>query len=146
VPVPQLRRCPRDGGAPNGRQRRAQLRRRHVGCPPGPGRGDRVRGAHDRADRVKRKRREPPKSDGGPRQKPVSYGVIPAGGLGTRFLPISRTVPKELLPIIDTPVIELVVAEMAAAGITRVVIVNAPGKESLDAYFRPNARLERRLG
>jgi len=71
--------------------------------------------------------------------------VIPAGGLGTRFLPISRTVPKELLPIIDTPVIELVVAEMAAAGITRVVIVNAPGKESLDAYFRPNERLERRL-
>jgi UTP--glucose-1-phosphate uridylyltransferase len=84
-------------------------------------------------------------SDGPRGLKPVRYGVIPAGGLGTRFLPISRTVPKELLPIIDTPVIELVVAEMAAAGITRVVIVNAPGKESLDAYFRPNERLERRL-
>ena len=84
-------------------------------------------------------------SDGAPRLKAVRYGVIPAGGLGTRFLPISRTVPKELLPIIDTPVIELVVAEMAAAGISRVVIVNAPGKESLDAYFRPNERLERRL-
>jgi len=84
-------------------------------------------------------------SDGGPRLKPVRYGVIPAGGLGTRFLPISRTVPKELLPIVDTPVIELVVAEMAGAGISRVVIVNAPGKESLDAYFRPNERLERRL-
>jgi UTP--glucose-1-phosphate uridylyltransferase len=84
-------------------------------------------------------------SDGAPRLKPVRYGVIPAGGLGTRFLPISRTVPKELLPIIDTPVIELVVAEMAAAGITRVVIVNAPGKEALDAYFRPNERLEKRL-
>ena len=84
-------------------------------------------------------------SDGAPRVKPVRYGVIPAGGLGTRFLPISRTVPKELLPIIDTPVIELVVAEMAAAGITRVVIVNAPGKEALDAYFRPNERLEKRL-
>jgi len=55
-------------------------------------------------------------SDGSPRVKPVRYGVIPAGGLGTRFLPISRTVPKELLPIIDTPVIEMVVAEMAAAG------------------------------
>ncbi|MGH2471164.1 MAG: UTP--glucose-1-phosphate uridylyltransferase [Candidatus Limnocylindria bacterium] len=84
-------------------------------------------------------------SDGASRQKPVRYGVIPAGGLGTRFLPISRTVPKELLPIIDTPVIELVVAEMAAAGISRVVIVNGPGKEALDAYFRPNERLERRL-
>ncbi|MDQ2911900.1 MAG: UTP--glucose-1-phosphate uridylyltransferase [Chloroflexota bacterium] len=78
-------------------------------------------------------------------QKPVRYGVIPAAGLGTRFLPISRTVPKELLPIVDTPVIEMVVAEMAAAGITRVVIVNAPGKDALDAYFRPNERLERRL-
>jgi UTP--glucose-1-phosphate uridylyltransferase len=84
-------------------------------------------------------------TDGGPRLKPVRYGVIPAGGLGTRFLPISRTVPKELLPIIDTPVIEVVVAEMAAAGITRVVIVTAPGKEALAAYFRPNERLERRL-
>lgn len=77
--------------------------------------------------------------------KPVRYGVIPAGGMATRFLPISRTVPKELLPIVDTPVIEMVVAEMAAAGIQRVVIVIAPGKESLDAYFRPNERLERRL-
>ncbi len=84
-------------------------------------------------------------TDGAPHLKPVRHGVIPAAGLGTRFLPISRTVPKELLPIIDTPVIELVVAEMAAAGITRVVIVNAPGKESLDAYFRPNEKLERRL-
>ncbi len=84
-------------------------------------------------------------SDGPSRVKPVRYGVIPAGGLGTRFLPISRTVPKELLPIIDTPIIELIVAEMAAAGITRVVIVNGPGKEALDAYFRPNERLEKRL-
>jgi UTP--glucose-1-phosphate uridylyltransferase len=84
-------------------------------------------------------------SDGAPGIRPVRYGVIPAGGLGTRFLPISRTVPKELLPLVDTPVIELVVSELAAAGITRVVIVIAPGKEALDAYFRPNERLERRL-
>jgi len=47
--------------------------------------------------------------------------------------------------VIDTPVIEMVVSEMAAAGITRVVIVIAPGKEALDAYFRRNDRLERRL-
>jgi len=77
--------------------------------------------------------------------KPVRYGVIPAGGLGTRFLPISRTVPKELLPIIDTPIIEMIVSEMAASGIARVVVVIAPGKEALDAYFRRNERLERRL-
>jgi len=77
--------------------------------------------------------------------KPVRYGVIPAGGLGSRFLPITRTVPKELLPVVDTPIIELIVSELAAAGIARVVIVIAPGKEALDAYFRRNDRLERRL-
>jgi UTP--glucose-1-phosphate uridylyltransferase len=84
-------------------------------------------------------------TDGAPKLQPVRCGVIPAGGLGTRFLPITRTVPKELLPLVDTPVIELVVAEMASAGISRVVIVNGPGKEALDAYFRANERLERRL-
>ena len=77
--------------------------------------------------------------------RPVRYGVIPAGGLGTRFLPITKTVPKELLPLVDTPVIELVVKEMADAGVERVVIVVAPEKEGLDAYFRPNEKLERRL-
>ena len=61
--------------------------------------------------------------------RPVRYGVVPAGGLGTRFLPITRTVPKELLPIVDTAVIELVVSELAASGIERVVLVVAPGKE-----------------
>lgn len=77
--------------------------------------------------------------------KPVRYGVIPAGGLGTRFLPISRTVPKELLPIVDTAVIELVVAEMAASGIERVVVVVGPGKEAIESYFRPSPRIEERL-
>ena len=77
--------------------------------------------------------------------KPVKYGVIPAGGLGTRFLPVSRAVPKELIPIVDTPVIELVVTEMAASGIERVVLVVAPGKEWIESYFKPNARIEARL-
>jgi UTP--glucose-1-phosphate uridylyltransferase len=76
---------------------------------------------------------------------PVKYGVVPAGGLGTRFLPITRTVPKELLPIVDTAVIELVVGEMAASGIERVVMVVGPGKEFLESYFRPNPRIEERL-
>jgi UTP--glucose-1-phosphate uridylyltransferase len=77
--------------------------------------------------------------------RPVRAGVIPAGGLGTRFLPISRTVPKELLPVVDTAVIELVVQEMAGAGVAKIAIVIAPGKESIEAYFRPNPRLEHRL-
>lgn len=71
--------------------------------------------------------------------------VIPAGGLGTRFLPFSRTVPKELLPLVDTPVIDLVVSECAAAGIERVILVGAAGKEALLAYFRPSERLAARL-
>jgi UTP--glucose-1-phosphate uridylyltransferase len=75
----------------------------------------------------------------------VRYGVVPSGGLGTRFLPITRTVPKELLPIVDTAVIELVVGEMAASGIERVVMVVGPGKEFLESYFRPNPRIEDRL-
>ena len=77
--------------------------------------------------------------------KPVRTAVIPAGGLGTRFLPFSRTVPKELLPLVDTPVLDLVVSECAASGIERVILVTAPGKESLGAYFQPSPRVEERL-
>ena len=77
--------------------------------------------------------------------RPVKYGVVPAGGLGTRFLPITRSVPKELLPIVDTAVIELVVSELAASGIERVVIVVGPGKESIEGYFKPSPRIEQRL-
>ncbi|HEV2011666.1 MAG TPA: UTP--glucose-1-phosphate uridylyltransferase [Candidatus Limnocylindria bacterium] len=75
----------------------------------------------------------------------VRTAVIPAGGLGTRFLPFSRSVPKELLPLVDTPVLDLVVSECAASGIERVILVTAPGKESLAAYFQPSPRAEARL-
>ncbi|HKW78601.1 MAG TPA: sugar phosphate nucleotidyltransferase [Candidatus Limnocylindria bacterium] len=77
--------------------------------------------------------------------KPVKYGVVPAGGLGTRFLPITRSVPKELLPIVDTAVIELVVSELANSGVERVVVVVGPGKEMVEGYFRPNPKVEERL-
>lgn len=77
--------------------------------------------------------------------RPVRFGVIPAAGLGTRFLPISRAVPKELIPVVDTPVIELVVAEMTASGVERVVLVVGPGKEWMESYFKPNPRIEARL-
>ena len=73
--------------------------------------------------------------------RPVTYGVVPAGGLGTRFLPITRTVPKELLPIVDTAVIELVVRELAASGIERVVLVVGPGKEMIAQYFEPHPKI-----
>jgi len=75
----------------------------------------------------------------------VRTAVIPAGGLGTRFLPFTRSVPKELLPIVDTPVLDHVVSECARSGIERVVLIVAPGKESLAAYFQPSPRIEARL-
>jgi UTP--glucose-1-phosphate uridylyltransferase len=71
--------------------------------------------------------------------------VVPAGGLGTRFLPFSRTVAKELLPLVDTPVIDYVVGECADSGIERVVLVGAPGKEMLQAYFSASDRVAARL-
>lgn len=76
---------------------------------------------------------------------PVRTAVVPAGGLGTRFLPFSRTVAKELLPLVDTPVIDYVVSECAGSGIERVVVVGAPGKEMLEAYFGPSERMAQRL-
>ncbi|MEC3978712.1 UTP--glucose-1-phosphate uridylyltransferase [Amycolatopsis sp. H20-H5] len=71
--------------------------------------------------------------------------IVPAAGLGTRFLPTTKAVPKELLPVVDTPGIELVAAEAAQAGATRLVIVTSPGKESVVKYFEPQPELERRL-
>ena len=68
--------------------------------------------------------------------------VVPAAGLGTRFLPTTKTVPKELLPVVDTPAIEYVAAEAAQAGADRLVLVIAPGKESVAAHFDPNPDLE----
>src|SRR5258705_7344080 len=69
-------------------------------------------------------------------QTPVPYtAVVPAAGLGTRFLPATKTVPKELLPVVDTPGIELVAAEAAEAGAERLVIVTSPGKDGVVAHF-----------
>jgi UTP--glucose-1-phosphate uridylyltransferase len=76
---------------------------------------------------------------------PVRKAVIPAAGLGTRFLPTTKSVPKELLPILDKPALQYVVEEAAEAGIRQVIIVIAPGKESIAAYFRPDPMLEHRL-
>lgn len=77
--------------------------------------------------------------------EPVRVAVIPAAGLGTRFLPVSKTVPKEMLPLVDVPILDLVVSEAVAAGCDEVVVVSAPGKAPLDGYFRPNPALEDRL-
>jgi UTP--glucose-1-phosphate uridylyltransferase len=68
--------------------------------------------------------------------------IVPAAGLGTRFLPATKTVPKELLPVVDTPGIELVAAEAAEAGAERLVIVTSPGKDGVVAHFVEDLVLE----
>jgi UTP--glucose-1-phosphate uridylyltransferase len=67
----------------------------------------------------------------------IRTAIIPAGGLGTRLLPLTRAVPKELLPVWKRPVLDYAIEEAAAAGIERVVIITAPGKEALQTYFGP---------
>jgi UTP--glucose-1-phosphate uridylyltransferase len=71
--------------------------------------------------------------------------VLPAAGFGTRFLPLAKAVPKEMLPIGDRPVIHFVVAEAVAAGFDEILIVLARGKEAIAAYFTANPELERHL-
>jgi UTP--glucose-1-phosphate uridylyltransferase len=68
--------------------------------------------------------------------------IVPAAGLGTRFLPATKTVPKELLPVVDTPGIELVAAEAAAAGAGRLVIITSEGKDGVVAHFVEDLVLE----
>ena len=66
--------------------------------------------------------------------------IVPAAGLGTRFLPATKTVPKELLPVVDTPGIELVAAEAAEAGAERLIIVTSEGKDGV-VYLWSRAKL-----
>jgi UTP--glucose-1-phosphate uridylyltransferase len=73
---------------------------------------------------------------------PFTTAIVPAAGLGTRFLPTTKAVPKELFPVVDTPGIELVAAEAAEAGATRLIIVTSPGKDAVVEYFRPQPELE----
>ena len=68
----------------------------------------------------------------------IRKAVIPAAGLGTRFLPVTMSVPKELLPIIDRPLLQYVIAEAIEAGVEEVIIVTSPEKESISDYFKPH--------
>jgi UTP--glucose-1-phosphate uridylyltransferase len=61
--------------------------------------------------------------------------VIPAAGMGTRFLPATKAVPKELLPILDTPALQLIIDEAAGAGVEHVVVVTSHAKPAIEAYF-----------
>jgi len=75
----------------------------------------------------------------------VRKAVIPAAGLGTRFLPATKAVPKEMLPIVDAPSIQYIVAEAAAAGMREVILVTARGKQSVVDHFDIAGELEAHL-
>ena len=82
------------------------------------------------------------------RKKSISVirkAVIPAAGLGTRFLPATKVVPKELLPIAGKPLIQYSVEEAAASGIDTVILVIGPGKELIKDHFRRDTDLEETL-
>ncbi len=72
----------------------------------------------------------------------IRKAVIPAAGLGTRFLPATKTVPKELLPIVDKPTLLYNVEEIAAAGIEEVIIIAGRGKVAIDDFFDVSYELE----
>jgi UTP--glucose-1-phosphate uridylyltransferase len=75
----------------------------------------------------------------------VRSAVIPAAGLGTRFLPATKATPKGLLPVVDVPAIQLVVEEAIAAGIEDVIVVLGPGQDGIREHFAPNPTLEAEL-
>jgi UTP--glucose-1-phosphate uridylyltransferase len=72
----------------------------------------------------------------------VRKAVIPAAGLGTRFLPATKAIPKEMLPVVDIPTIQLVIEEAVAAGIEEVVVVNGRGKGAIEDHFDHAYELE----
>lgn len=74
--------------------------------------------------------------------KPISKAVIPVAGLGTRGLPFTKVVPKELLPVIDTPTIHFIVEEVLKAGINQVIFVTSQGKSAIEDYFDSAPGLE----
>jgi UTP--glucose-1-phosphate uridylyltransferase len=75
----------------------------------------------------------------------VTKAVIPAAGLGTRFLPATKTTPKEILPVIDTPTIQYIVEEAVSAGLRDVLMITGRGKRSIEDHFDHNQELEEAL-
>lgn len=75
----------------------------------------------------------------------VNKAVIPVAGLGTRFLPATKATPKEMLPIVDKPLMQYAIEEATAAGIGEFVIVTSPDKGSIEDHFRRNEKLESEL-
>ncbi|UTE77504.1 UTP--glucose-1-phosphate uridylyltransferase GalU [Rossellomorea sp. KS-H15a] len=77
--------------------------------------------------------------------KKVRKAIIPAAGLGTRFLPATKAMPKEMLPIVDKPTIQYIVEEAVASGIEDIIIVTGKGKRAIEDHFDNSPELERTL-
>jgi len=75
----------------------------------------------------------------------IKKAVIPAAGWGTRFLPITKSQPKEMIPIVDTPVIQYVVEEAVASGITDILMIIGKGKRAIEEHFDRSPELEESL-
>lgn len=72
----------------------------------------------------------------------IKKAVIPAAGLGTRFLPVTKAVPKELLPIVDVPTLQVILEEAAASGIEDVLLVVSDQKQAIRTHFSPAPELD----
>ena len=77
--------------------------------------------------------------------KKVRKAVIPVAGMGTRFLPVTKSVPKEMLPIIDVPALHYIVEEAVNSGIEEILFITSPYKTVIENYFDRNFELEKRL-
>ena len=78
-------------------------------------------------------------------QKRIRKAVIPAAGYGTRFLPVTKAIPKEMIPIVDKPVIQYIVEEAMQSGIEEILIITGHGKRAIEDHFDTNIDLELQL-
>ena len=75
----------------------------------------------------------------------VRKAIIPAAGLGTRLLPNTKSIPKEMLPLVDKPVLQYIVEEAAKSGIEDILIITSRGKTTVEDHFDRSPELEKRL-
>ena len=75
----------------------------------------------------------------------IRKAIIPCGGMGTRFLPATKAIPKEILPIVDTPVLSYIVDELIDSGVEQIMIILDEGKQAIKEFFTPSPRLEKAL-
>ena len=78
-------------------------------------------------------------------QKRIRKAVIPAAGYGTRFLPVTKAIPKEMIPIVDKPVIQYIVEEALQSGIEEILVITGHGKRAIEDHFDTNIDLELQL-